>query len=128
MPRASFNELLIADGLVTPERLNEVLKSRSDTAEPVDELLVRLGVISARDRIRLLSRLYQIPSVDLASATPDPAITQLLPHRMALRLHAFPFDRRGNVLMVAMANPIDVTAIDEIVSTSGLEGETYIAS
>jgi type IV pilus assembly protein PilB len=126
--RASFNELLIAQGQVTPERLNEVLKSRADTAEPVDELLVRLGVISASDRIRTLSTLYQTPIVDLNKTPPDPAVAQLVSHRMAARLHMIPFNRRDNVLMVAMVNPIDVTAIDEIAEETGLEVEPYMAS
>jgi type IV pilus assembly protein PilB len=141
MAVASLAEVLVAEGLISKETLEAVLGERADTAEPVGDLLVRLGHITQRDKVQCLAKLYNVPIADLSTATIQPEVAGLIPHGTAVRLKALPIERsegspwagaapaspRGT-LRVAMANPADVVALDELALITGCAIEPAIAT
>jgi type IV pilus assembly protein PilB len=128
MAVASLAEVLVAEGLISKETLEAVLGERADTAEPVGDLLVRLGHITQRDKVQCLAKLYSVPIADLSTATIQPEVAGLIPHGTAVRLKALPIERSEGTLRVVMANPADVVALDEVVLITGCAIEPAIAT
>jgi len=124
---SSLAEVLIEDGLITKADLGEALSQRRSPDETLGDLLVRTGKIGERDRVKALSRLYRVPFVDVVRRAIDPEIARLLPHPLAIKFTAIPIERAaGDGLVVAMADPSDVTAIDEIGRATGARIEPAI--
>ncbi len=124
----TFSDILIEEGLITPGELARVLGEREDLTEPLGDLLVRQGILTEKEKARCLGKQMGIPFVDLAQREADPGAARLIPHRLALRLRALPIERSDTAVSVAMANPLDLTAIDEIHAHTGLEIDPVIAA
>src|SRR5579871_6796342 len=110
----TFNEILIAEGLVSAGDLARLLGERENTAEPVGDMLVRLGVLSEKNRARCIGKLMGIPYVDPTSSRPDPAAARLATNAQAVQFCALPIARTPTGLTVAMANPLDIPALDQL--------------
>jgi len=119
--------VLLEEGLITPKELDAALAMRTDVGEDIGEFLVRLGMISERDRVRCVGIQHGIQFVELSGKQLDPEVAKLIPHSMALRHKAIPVERSQDILKVAMANPLDVQAVDDIAQVTGLEPLPLIA-
>ena len=124
----SFAAILVAEGLISTETLNRVLGQRQNTAERLGDTLVRLGLISEKDRTRCHGKQMGVPFVDLQTQQIDPAAARLLPPSVAQRLCAMPIERTDISVSVAMADPYDIVALDEIQSLVQLPVDPYIAT
>jgi type IV pilus assembly protein PilB len=113
--------------LIKPQELDAALAMRTDVGEDIGEFLVRLGMISERDRVRCVGIQHGIQFVELSGKQLDPEVAKLIPHSMALRHKAIPIERSQDILKVAMANPLDVQAVDDIAQVTGLEPLPLIA-
>ena len=127
MKRKMIGEILVEEGLITQEDLERVLGSRSDTSEPLGALLVRLGMVTEKDKTRCIGKQYGVEFVDLANKEADPEVGRLISHTTALRFKSIPIAKDTTSISVAMVNPLDVTAIDEIYLATGLNVEPVIA-
>lgn len=119
--------VLINEGILTSAELDRALAMRTDVAEDIGEFLVRRGMITERDRVRCTGIQHGIQFVELSGAELDPETAKLIPHTMALRYKAIPISHTQDLLKVAMANPLDVQAIDDIAKASGMEPLPLIA-
>jgi type IV pilus assembly protein PilB len=90
--------------------------------------LVKTGAITEEALLEFLARFYGIPSIDLKSYEPDPMLTRLIPGDVAIKFMALPVSRSGRRLIVAMANPSNIFAIDDIKFITGYEVEARVAS
>jgi type IV pilus assembly protein PilB len=124
----TFNEVLITEGLITQRDLARLLGEREDATEPVGDMLVRLGILTEKDRARCAGKQMGVPFVDLAQRELDGDVARLIPHPMALRMKALPIERSETAVSVAMANPLDITAIDAIQAQTGLQIDPVIAT
>ena len=127
MKHKLFGDILVEEGLISRDDLERVLGNRSDTSEPLGVLLVRMGLVSEKDKTRCVGKQHGIPFVDLSKTEIDPDIGRSISHSMALRYKAIPIEKDETSISVAMANPLDVTAMDEIYLETGLKIEPYIA-
>jgi type IV pilus assembly protein PilB len=123
----SFSEILVEEGLIAASDLGQILGRRDDSTEPIGDLLIRLGVINEKDKARCIGKQIGVPFVDLARRELDPNVVRLIPHRIAQRLHALPIERSDTAVSVAMLNPLDITAIDELQAHMGLAVDPCIA-
>lgn len=123
----TLTSVLLEEGLITPKELDAALAMRTDVGEDIGEFLVRLGMISERDRVRCVGIQHGIQFVELSGKQLDPEVAKLIPHSMALRHKAIPVERSQDILKVAMANPLDVQAVDDIAQVTGLEPLPLIA-
>ena len=89
---------------------------------------MRLGLISEKDRTRCHGQQLGVPFVDLQNHQIDPAAAKLLPPSIAQRLCAVPIERSDLAVSVAMADPCDIIALDEIQSLVRLPVDPYIAT
>lgn len=122
-------DLFVEEGMVTPEQLELAINKQRELGgtEPIGRVLVDLGYIDERDRVRLLGQVWGIPYVDLAERTPQREAIEILSPQFAKRFKSLPLALEGNKLLVAMVNPLDVFVIDELRMSTGKEIEPLIA-
>lgn len=123
-----IGEIFVEAGHLTKAELDHVLATREDTTEPLGDLLVRLNRISVKDRLRCEAIGMGLPFVDLTQVEIDPECSRIIPHSTAMRLLAVPIERTEMAASVAMANPLDLTAIDELTDATGLEIDPYLCA
>lgn len=113
-PRLRLGERLIEAGLLSEEELNSALQQQTEKKRFLGELLVELGLINEADLLPYLGEQMNCPTVKLREGVIDPETVQLLPREIAARLNVLVLFRVHNELTVAMANPQDLPAIDEL--------------
>jgi type IV pilus assembly protein PilB len=122
-------EVFIEEGLISDEQLKLAVDKQRELGgdDPIARVLVNMGLIEERDRVRCLGKVWGIPFVDVAEENPKPEVLQLLSPQLAKRFRAVPLQRNGGKLVVAMANPLDIFVIDELRLATGLEIDPVIA-
>ena len=122
-------EMLMAEGLINDQQLQlaEDKQKELGGTEPIARVLVNMGFIEERDRVRCLGKVWGIQFIDVADQSPRAEAIQLLSPQLAKRFKALPIEVTGNKLVVAMANPLDIFVIDELRLSTGLEIEAMIA-
>jgi type IV pilus assembly protein PilB len=123
-----LGDLLVGHGLITRAQLTEALKAQKSSADKLGSILVRLKFISEEQLVGFLSQQYGIPSVTLASITVEPAVVQLVPPEVARRYDLLPVQRQGDTLTIAMADPVNVHAIDHVHLLTGLRVVPVVAA
>ncbi len=121
-------EIFAEEGYLSREELGIVLSSRQDTTEHLGDLLVRLGKITQQQNLKCQGLQLGVPFVDLARTEIDLDAAQIIPHSAALRLLAIPIERTEVAASVAMVNPLDLAALDEIAALSGLDVDPLLAT
>lgn len=124
----ALSEIMVTEGMITPERLSKLLGERDTATESVGDMLVRVGVLSEQDRVRCTGKQLGIPYVNLADHHVDNLTALLINGQTALKLWSLPFERTATTVTVAMANPLDINALDELKGLTGLDVEAVIAS
>ncbi len=110
-----LGEILINQGVINSEQLKKALEAQKiDSKKKIGEILVSQGVISQKQLNQALQHIYETEFVELEDVILDPEIVSLIPKRIALRYKLIPLNKENNSLTVAMANPLDVNAIDYI--------------
>ena len=112
--RASIGELLVSEGLITPQTLVTALATSANSGKRLGRVLVQNGSISEEKLAMLLSRQLGIAFVDLGKHEFRPELVKLLPEAFARRCRAVVLEKRGTGLLVGLADPGDVSALDDI--------------
>ncbi|WP_424766786.1 GspE/PulE family protein [Paenibacillus sp. sgz302251] len=123
-----LGDLLVESLLISKEQLQEALKEQSKTKQKLGDLLISEGYITEQQLIEVLEFQLGIPHVSLYKFQIDPAITQIIPESLARRYQAIPLQKEGGKLMVAMADPLDYFAIEELRMSTGFRIEPAISS
>jgi type IV pilus assembly protein PilB len=123
-----LGELLLRERRVTPTQLQEALNYQRANGGRLGATLVRLGFLKEDDITEVLSRQYGVPAVDLREVTFDPALVRLIPADTAAKYCVIPVARSGNTLTLAMTDPTNVFAMDDIKFRTGLHVEPVVAS
>jgi type IV pilus assembly protein PilB len=121
-----IGDLLVREGLITAEQLTGALQDARTNNTRIGYSLIKLGFIAEADLTRMLARQYRVPAVDLERVTVDPKIIKLVPADLAHKHLVLPLRRVGRTLTLAMANPIDVAAIDALKFTTRHEIEPVV--
>lgn len=123
-----LNEILIKDGIVSEAQLKKALKIQKQEGGSLKNILVTEGFVNEKDLIAVLSQGLGIPPISLSRFKTDPEILKLVPRDVARKYQIVPVSKVGNVLTVAMADPLNVFAIDDLRSLTGFDIGTIIAS
>src|SRR5215468_353175 len=123
-----IGDRLIAEGLITPEQLTRALAAQKGTRDKLGSILVRLGVLAEENLLGFLSRQYNVPSITLSQLDIDPDVLRLVPGPLAEKLDVLPIKRLGNVLTLAMADPTNVLALDDVAFMTNLQIQPVVAS
>jgi type IV pilus assembly protein PilB len=119
--------MLVKANLITPEQLEEGLALQKTSGGRIGSNLAKLGYISEEEIASHLSRQYGVPPADLGNAKIDPAILKLIPAEVAHKYMIIPLSRSGSTLTVAMANPADIFAIDDVRFMTGYNIKPMVA-
>ncbi|TFG64117.1 MAG: type II secretion system protein GspE, partial [Gemmatimonadales bacterium] len=122
-----IGELLLREGLINREDLDEALQQQKQTGTRLGFTLVTNGKLSEADLTRVLSLQYRVPAVDLSEAEIEPKILKLVPADFASKHLILPIRRVGRTLTVAMANPTDLSVIDDLKFVTRFDVEAVVA-
>jgi type IV pilus assembly protein PilB len=120
-PNRRLGDLLVAEGLITPDQLKQALAQQKGKADKLGAVLVRLGFISEEQLIGFLSRQYGIPSITLSNLDVDADTLRLVPVTIARKYDVLPVKRINTTLTLAMADPTNVFALDDIAFSTNLQ-------
>ena len=123
-----LGELLLRERRVTPTQLQEALTYQRSNGGRLGASLVKLGILSDDDITGVMSRQYGVAAVDLSQITIDAALIRLIPAETAGKYNVIPVGRSGNTLTLAMTDPTNVFAMDDIKFRTGLNVEPVVAS
>jgi type IV pilus assembly protein PilB len=123
-----IGQKLVEARLIDAAAIQKAQQQQKNLGGSITANLVKIGAISEEGLLDFLSRLYGVPSIDLKGWEPDPALIKLLPGDVATKFMALPVQRIGRRLVVAMANPTNIFAIDDIKFITGYEVEPRVAS
>ena len=123
-----LGELLVKERLITTQQLKEAVSEQRSSGRKVGSILVGLGYVADDDITALLSRQYGVPSIDLSQFDIDLGVTSIIPPETARKYQVIPLSRSGATLTIAMTDPTNVFAIDDIKFMTGYTVETVVAS
>lgn len=122
-----LGELLVANNIITEEQLHEGLKLQATSPKKIGELLLELGYITERQLLEVLEFQLGIPSVTMIEATMEIGVAQLISENLAKKHCAIPIKRQKDKLIVAMEDPLNYSAIEEIRLATGMSLQPVIA-
>ncbi len=125
---AKLGEILVRENLVTPQQLREALDYQRASGGRLGSNLVKLGMISDDVVTAVLSRQYGVPSINLDLFSIESEVIKLISQEVALKYTILPISKVGATLTLAMADPTNVFAMDDIKFMTGLNVEPVIAS
>src|SRR6202008_200400 len=123
-----LGEILVKESLITQDQLQKALEFQRSNGGKLGSCLTKMGFITDDDITGVLSRQYGVPSINLKYYEIDPTVIRLIPQDTALRYQVIPLSRVGSVLTIAMTDPTNVFAMDDIKFMTGFNVEPVVAS
>ena len=123
-----IGELLLKEKRITPAQLQEALSYQKTNGGKLGFNLVKLGFVKDEEITALLSKQYGVPSINLTQFEIDPGIIKLIPSETAHKYQIVPLSRAGATLTIAMTDPTNVFAMDDIKFMTGYNVEPVVAS
>src|SRR5437867_8018159 len=123
-----LGDLLVADGLLTAEQLKKALAEQKGSPEKIGSVLVRLNFVNEDQLIGFLSRQYGVPSITLTQLDIESDVLKRVPAPIARKYEVIPVRKMGNSLALAMADPTNVFALDDIAFMTNLQVLPLVAS
>ncbi len=109
-----LGDLLVREGLITREQLQQALEQQQGSGQRLGYVLVKSGMVQEIEITKMLARQFRVPAVDLSRFEVDPKIIKLIPSDVAVKQYVLPLKREGRTLTVAMADPTNVTVIEDL--------------
>ncbi|MEO8361237.1 MAG: type IV-A pilus assembly ATPase PilB [Vicinamibacteria bacterium] len=123
-----IGEMLSKEGLITAQQLQEALNYQKQNGVKLGRALVHLGFVKDDEITGLLSRQYGVPSINLATFDIDSTVLKVLPGETCRKYQVIPISRAGAVLSLAMSDPTNVFAMDDIKFMTGYNVDPVVAS
>ena len=123
-----LGDRLVAEKLISPDQLQRALAEQKGSADKLGTILVRLQFITEDSLVSFLSKQYAMPAITVAQVDPDPDVLKLVPEQIAKKHSVLPIKRIGNTLTLAMADPTNVFALDDVGFMTGLQIQPVVAS
>ena len=123
-----LGELLVRENLISLQQLQKAQEDQRKTGGRIGSLLVRSGAIAEGDLTNFLSKQYGVPAISLKDFDVDDEVIKLIPKTIAEKHQVVPVNRAGSSLIIAMSDPSNIFAIDEIKFHTGYNVEPVVAS
>ena len=123
-----LGEILVKESLITADQLKKAVEHQGQHGGRLGTSLMKLGFISDDEITEVLSRQYGVPSINLKYYEVDPTVIKLIPQDTAIRYQIVPLSRVGSTLTIAMTDPTNVFAMDDIKFMTGFNVEPVVAS
>ncbi len=125
---SKLGELLVKEGIITPSQLEEALEYQKLHGGRLGSILIKLGFATEDQVTSILSRQYGYPYINLSKFELSPKVKEWVPAEIARKYMLVPVDRAGATLTVAMADPTNLYAIEELKFLTGLNIQPAVAS
>jgi len=123
-----LGELLIERGIINTRQLEKALAVQQEKGGLVGEILVELGFVKEEDIAQALTAQYGFPYLPLSNYEINPDVVNIVPGRVARQYMLVPIDKIGNNLTLAMSNPLNVQAIEDVELLSGCSVQTFVST
>src|SRR5579864_1752161 len=123
-----LGELLLKEKKITADQLQQALNHQKANGGKLGYNLVKMGFVKDDEITTLLSKQYGVPSISLAQFKIDPTIVKLVPTETARKYQIIPLSRSGSTLTIAMTDPTNVFAMDDIKFMTGYTVDPVVAS
>ncbi len=123
-----IGELLVKEKRITPEQLQQALNHQKESGGKLGYNLVKMGLVQDEEITALLSKQYGVPSINLSEFELDAAVIKLIPADTAHKYQIVPLSRAGATLTIAVTDPTNVFAMDDIKFMTGYNVEPVVAS
>jgi type IV pilus assembly protein PilB len=123
-----LGDLLVREGLIDTEQLARALQEQKGSNDKLGGILVKLNFVTEDKLIAFLSRQYGIQSITLSQLDVDPEVLKLVPEQIARKYEVLPIQRQGNQITLAMADPTNVFALDDVGFMTNLQVVPVVAS
>ncbi|HEV8435597.1 MAG TPA: type IV-A pilus assembly ATPase PilB [Thermoanaerobaculia bacterium] len=123
-----LGELLTKASLITQDQLKEALRVQKETGGKLGETLIKLGFVAEEDITECLSQQFGVPSINLQHFEIDPGVIKLISSEVARKYNILPVNKTGATITIAMADPTNVFAMDDIKFMTGYNVEPVVAS
>ncbi|MEE8176824.1 MAG: ATPase, T2SS/T4P/T4SS family, partial [Acidobacteriota bacterium] len=128
MSGTRLGDLLVKEKIITAAQLAQTLEFQKKNGGRLGSCLVKQGFVGEDDITNFLSRQYGVPSINLSYFEVDPAVVKLVPEETARRYEVVPLSRMGSSLTIAIVDPTNVFAMDDIKFMTGFNVEPVVAS
>lgn len=125
---AKLGQLLLSKNIVSEDQLKKGLEEQIRSGGRLGSTLINMGIINEDQLVTFLSQQYDAPAIKLSDYSIDPSIIKFIPHDVALKYHIFPVAKVGATITIAMSDPSNVFAIDDIKFMTGYNVEPVVAS
>ena len=123
-----LGELLVDAGLITRDQLNHGLEVQKDKGGLIGQVIVDLRYVSEEAIAQAITAQYGFPYLPLENYEIDPEIVKIIPKNVAIQYCLIPVDKIGNNLTIAMSNPLNNQAVEDIVLLSGLYVQLFVST
>src|SRR3954463_12758590 len=123
-----LGELLVREQLISPDQLQKAQETAKKSGERLGNSLIKLGVVKEEDLTQFLSKQYGVPAINLAEFDIESDVLALIPKDVARKHRVVPVNRADKTLIVAMSDPSDIIALDDLKFLTGYNIETVVAS
>ncbi|MDD5595597.1 MAG: hypothetical protein PHY94_05055 [Candidatus Omnitrophica bacterium] len=123
-----LGELLLEWGIINDQQLEKGLSTQKEKGGLIGEVLVELGFCKEEDIAQALTAQYGFPYLPLGNYEINPEVIALIPGRVAKQFLLIPIDKIGNNLTIAMSNPLNVQAIEDVEMTTGCTVQTFVST
>jgi len=123
-----LGDLLVSKGLLTPKQLESALQEQKLSGQKLGTSLVKLGYITEKNLVSFLSRHYGVPAIDLSEVQIDSEAIKMIPPDVVFKYQVIPIKRVGSTLRVAMSDPSNILAIDDIKFLTSCHVEVFVST
>jgi hypothetical protein len=126
--QTSLGERLVKRKLISPLQLHKAIEMQRSIGGRLGHQLTKLGYIEEDELTAFLSHQYGVPSINLSAFEIDPEVLEIVPTELVSRHHVIPVNHAGNTLILAMSDPSNIYAIDDVRFITNCNVEVVVAS
>lgn len=123
-----LGELLIEKGLINKEQLEHALEVQREKGGLIGQIIVGLGYTSEEEIAQAITAQYGFPYLPLKNYEIDPEVVKIVPKNVASQYCLVPVDKIGNNLTIAMSDPLNTSAVEDIELISGLYVQIFVST
>ena len=123
-----LGELLLERNIISKNQLEKALSVQKERGGLIGEVLVELGFAKEEDIAQSLTAQYGFPYLPLSNYEINPEIVNIIPARVAKQYLLVPIDKIGNNITLAMSNPLNIQAIEDVELLSGCSVQTFVST
>ncbi len=123
-----LGELLVSKGLINAKQLEDALQEQKVSGNKLGSALIKLGYMGEKNLVSFLSRHYGVPAIDLSEAQIEAEVIKMIPADVVFKYQVIPIKRIGSTLRVAMSDPSNILAIDDIKFLTSCHVEVFVST